>query len=157
MSEVYQYLKNLEIPYKEFKHKAVFTVQEAEEVEKNIPGVKTKSLFLRDKNKKRYILFCLNSKKRADIKQLAKKLNLKHPSFASSEDLEKFLKVKPGSVSPFGILNDQEHQVELLIDKEILEGDSVNFHPNDNRFTINLKPKAFKKFLNSLDNKFSFF
>jgi Ala-tRNA(Pro) deacylase len=153
---VYKYLEKLGINYKRFEHKAVFTVEEAKEIEENIPGVKTKNLFLRDKNKKNYLLFCLEAEAKANIKQLSEKLGLKHLSFASSEDLEKLLKLTPGSVSPFGLLNDEENKVKLVIDKNILEGESVNFHPNDNRFTINLKTEDFKKYLDSLNNEVYF-
>jgi len=156
MVNVIQYLRKLEIPYKEFKHNAVFTVKEADSVGVNIPGIQTKSLFLRNKKKDRYLLFCLIANKRADLKKLSEDLGIKHLSFASVEDLQKIMEIKPGSVSPFGVLNDGKHQVELVIDQDILKGESINVHPNDNRATINLKPEDFKKYLDGLENRVHF-
>ena len=151
--DIYHYLDNLNIGYKKFDHVAVFTVEDAKKISQNILGTKTKNLFLRDKKKTNYFLVSTKDNKRVDLKKLAKRLGVKKLSFASPQDLAKFLNLKPGSVSPFGLIYDKESRVKLIIDREILEEDRINFHPNDNRVTLNLKTEDFKKYLQSLKNE----
>jgi Ala-tRNA(Pro) deacylase len=150
---IYDYLKKLNISYQEFRHKPIFTVEEGKEIDKNFPGVKTKNLFLRDKKKKNYFLLSLTSDKKADLKKLAKILKVDRLSFSNEEDLENILKTYKGAVSPFNLINDKEGKVILVIDKDILKKESVNFHPNDNKATLNLKTEDFIKYLNSLKNE----
>ncbi len=153
METIYNYLDNLNIKYKKFNHQAIFTVRDAEKIDQNIPGIKTKNLFLRDKKKISYFLVLTEARKRIDLKKLARQLEVKKISFADSEDLNKFLNLKPGSVSPFGLIYDKDRKVKVIIDKEILKNNTINFHPNNNTATLNLKTKNFKEFLKSLKNK----
>ena len=65
----------------------------------------------------------------------------------ASEDLiqlcGEILGVTPGSVTPFGLLNDKKKQVKFFLDKKILIHKKVNFHPLENTSTITIDVKKF--------------
>ena len=72
-------------------------------------------------------------------------------SFASEERLEKYLGLKQGSVSPFGLMNDTDHAVEFFIDKNLSKCKSLGIHPLENTATVFLSFKDLDKFLWNLD------
>ena len=91
--------------------------------------------------------------KRADLKKLAEIFDEKKLSFASGEVLMEKLGLEPGSVSPFGLLNDEEQEVEVFIDKDLYEADIVNFHPNINTASVEIQREMFHKYLDGLPHK----
>ena len=70
--------------------------------------------------------------------------------------MEKYLGLKPGSVSPFGLINDENHEVHLFIDKNLLNSPRLSFHPNDNTGTIIISQEDFIKFLEAMGNSYEF-
>lgn len=154
--KVYETLKELEIPYEVFRHPAVFTVEEANEHCQGIPGMGCKNLFLKDNKGKRHFLVVVPDEKSVDIKRLGAKLEVSNLGFASPERLMKYLGLIPGSVSPFGLINDTEGAVEVLVDRVLLDAESVNFHPNVNTATIVVTVEDFKKFLAKKSKKHQF-
>lgn len=135
--EVLDLLNKLEIKYTEIEHEAVFTCEQAEFVKNLIDGQGCKNLFLRN-NKKQYFMYILPDEKKADLKGIGKNNDLGHLSFGNEEKLWDLLKLKPGSVSPFGIINDNDNQVTLLIDSK-LKDKLLIFHPNDNTKSLNIE------------------
>ena len=55
--------------------------------------------------------------------------------------MEQFLHISPGSVSVMGLMNDTENQVQLLIDRDIQDGDFFGCHPCVNTSSIRLRLK----------------
>ena len=141
---IYEILKKLNINYQEIEHEAVFTIEEAKNIKNRIPGIGCKNLLLKDK--KQYLLVILEENKKADTKQIAKIANCSHLSFAKEEELEKILKLKRGSISPFGIINDQTNVVTILIDKD-LQNQILLFHPNINTKTVAIHYNDLIKFI----------
>ena len=82
---------------------------------------------------------------------MARQLGVSGLSFASEERLEKYLKLKQGSVTPFGLMNDEEHAVEFFIDRSLSKCKSLGIHPCDNTATVFLSYKDLDKFLWNLD------
>jgi Ala-tRNA(Pro) deacylase len=74
-------------------------------------------------------------------------------SFASPERMLKYLGLEPGSVSPFGLINDEQHHVILFLDKNLLEAESLSFHPNDCRGTVVIKREDFQRYLELVGNQ----
>lgn len=147
-----KYLLKNNVNYVIHKHKAVFTVNESKEEPeiKFIPGLRTKSLFLRDKNKNFYLV-CLPGEKRLNIKFLKEKLDVTELHFASPEELKIHLNLTPGSVSIFGMINAKN--VLLILDEEVWQADITGFHPNINTATLEISHKDLEKFINSLNCK----
>ena len=132
--------------YNLYKHKALFSVEESIQKRDQISGVHTKNLFLKNKKNKFFLFSCIESTK-LELKKLSKNLNIGNISFANEEYLFKLLGVKPGSVTPFGLLNDKDDQVKFYFDKNFLSEKTINFHPLVNTATINMKIKNLIKFL----------
>jgi Ala-tRNA(Pro) deacylase len=91
-----------------------------------------------------------------DIKDLEKRLRQGKLTFASDKRLKKYLGVEPGSVSPFGLINDSEKHVHLFIDEKLNESDRLAFHPNINTASIIVSKSDFLKFLGYTGNSFEF-
>ena len=153
MPTIGQYLKDHHITYVSHEHPAVFTCEEAEKHCVNVPGIPGKNLFLRSSKGKRYFLVILPASKRADLKQIAQTVGESKISFASAETLKEKLGLEPGSVSPFGLINDQNHEIEVYIDAEIYNAPLVNFHPNRNTASLELTREMFHKYLGTQANK----
>lgn len=124
-----------------FHHVPVFTVEEAEQVSADIPGLHTRNLFLRDK-KERMFLITLRHDTPIDLKKLSDMLGVERFSFGSPDRLWTCLGVTPGSVTPLSILNDQSGQVQLILEDEMMKGDIINMHPLINSMSISLSPQV---------------
>jgi Ala-tRNA(Pro) deacylase len=153
MKNVEGFLKEKGIDYKLHEHPAVFTCEEAKEHCSHVPGAPSKNLFLRDDKKRRYFLVIVNSNKRVNLKELGEILGIKRLSFASDKDLMEKLGLEPGSVSIFGLLNDEDNEVELFIDSEFYEEPVVHFHPNRNTASVELSNEMLQRFLKSIEHE----
>ena len=139
--EVCLKLKELNIEYLKIDHIPIYTIDEANNLDIENKEYIAKNLFLRDDKKRNYYLLVVKSNKKIDLNDLKNKINSRRLSFASSEDLEKYLKLKKGSVTPLGVLNDVERKVKIIIDEDILKEEIVGVHPNDNDATVFMKTK----------------
>ena len=132
--ELYALLDERGISYKVFHHRAVETVAEADALVPRL-ATPTKNLFLRDSKKRDYFVVVADTKTVIDLKHLHKQLGTRRLSFASSEDLFEKLGLVQGSVTPFGILNDETREVTLVFD-ETLAHKRFDAHPLVNTATM---------------------
>ncbi|MFQ6069445.1 MAG: prolyl-tRNA synthetase associated domain-containing protein [Candidatus Aminicenantales bacterium] len=146
-NKVYEVLEKLGISYTRLDHPPVFTVEEAEKHWEGIEGAHCKNLFLRNKKGNRHYLVVVESSKRVDLRELNKKLGEDRLSFASPERLMRYLGLEPGAVSPFGLINDKEKEVLVIVDLDLKSAGRVNFHPNVNTATVGINYSDFEKFL----------
>ncbi|MBS3077079.1 prolyl-tRNA synthetase associated domain-containing protein [Candidatus Pacearchaeota archaeon] len=146
------YLKLHSISYIGHEHEAVFTVEESRKLKQSIPGLHCKCLFLKDENKKFYLV-ALPAEKRLDTKKLKSLLEIKKLNFGSPEELKEKLNLTPGSVSIFGMINSKDSEVVLLIDKEVWDAEKTGFHPNINTSTLELNHEDLEKYYNSLSGE----
>lgn len=150
--DIYNKLDELNIKYKILKHKEVFTAEEFYEITKEMEGHHCKNLFLKNSNKSKNYLLVAKYDKAVDLKKVKTQIESSRLSFDSPERLYELLKVTPGSVNPFSIINDVNNEVELLIDSDLLDGKSLNFHPSINTETFNISGEDFKVFLENINN-----
>lgn len=143
-----QLLDNQNIEYKIFLHSALFTVEESKKIRGKIQGAHTKNLFLKDKKNNFFLFSCLENTK-INLKQLKNHLNLGNISFAGKGHLKELLKLKPGSVTPFGLLNDVNNKIIFYLDEKLTHYETLNFHPLDNTATININTTIFLNFMNN--------
>ena len=135
--EVYAYLDSKGIKYEVTEHKAVFNMDEIESVQLPYPSQDAKNLFVRDDKKRNYYLISVKGNKRVDLKEFRKQNNTRPLSFASANDLVKILRLIPGSVTPLGLLNDENRKVIFYLDQDFMGGQQViGVHPNDNTATL---------------------
>ena len=149
--ELLDLLKKLNITYNLVEHKAVFNCEQAQKVKKLIDGVGCKNLFVTDKNN--FYLIVTQDDKRIDLKSIAQKVGTKRLSFCSEQQLMDILKLQIGSVSPFGIINDAECKVTLLIDNQ-LKDKKLLFHPNVNTCTLSIDFDDLIKFIEYENNRY---
>jgi len=110
----------------------VFTVAEAVALRGALPGGHTKNLFLKDKKGGLWLAVMLEER-RTDLKLLADALGAPRFSFGNGELLAEMLGVRPGSVTPFALINDSAHHVAVVLDRAMLAIDPLNFHPLEKR------------------------
>ena len=153
-SELYQFLAEKKIEYKAYEHPTVFTVEEADALNLPDPGAGTKNLFLRDQKKQNYYLLTVRDHLQVRIKDFQKKILARPLSFASEEDLGRILGLIKGSVTPFGLLNDQEKRVQFYLD-EYFRDRTISAHPNDNTATVFLQADDLMELLEKNGNPVS--
>ena len=151
-----QYLYAQKIAYEKMEHRAVFTMEEMDEVGISAKGGVVKNLFLRDGKGKNHFLVVVPEEKRVNLSDLSAQLCASKLSFASADRLEKYLGVVQGAVSPLGVLNDENHVVEVVFDKDLTHAPKVGIHPNDNTATIWLSFKDLKRLIEKLGNNISY-
>jgi Ala-tRNA(Pro) deacylase len=149
---VYAALDALGIRYHRFEHPAVFTAEDASRHWDPIGGTQCKNLFLRNKKGDRHYLVILEISKRADLKDLVKLVGDDRLSFGSPERLMAKLGLTPGSVSPFGLLNDGDGSVRVLIDADLKGAERLIFHPNINTASVVVSWADLEKFLATRSN-----
>ena len=138
--EMYDFIKNKNIWYEITEHKAVFNMDELSEIEIPYPEYDAKNLFVRDDKKRNYYLITVKGNKRVDLKEFRNNNNTRPLSFASEQDLMSIMNLIAGSVTPLGLLNDNELKVIFYLDKDFLNGKQIiGVHPNDNTATLWLK------------------
>ena len=138
------------------QHDALFTVQDSKKLRGKIEGAHSKNLFLKNKKNNFFLLTCEEADK-VDLKRISKSLELGNTSFAKEEYMDQYLKIKPGSVSPFALLNDEGGQVDFYLEQTLYESKFVNFHPLINTFTITIETSIFIEFMIENDKKIHIF
>ncbi len=150
--KVYDVLTELRIPFERHEHPPVFTVEEATAHWAAIDATHCKNLFLRNKKGTKHYLVIVEHAKQADLSRLAVRLGDDRLSFASPERMSAHLGLTPGSVSPFGLINDRFHQVRVVIDADLKHATRIAFHPNVNTATIVIAWADFQRFLDWCGN-----
>lgn len=150
--DIFKVLEELEITYELLNHQAVYTVEEAKQLENMLEGIGCKNLFLTNK-KGNYYLLVIEENKKANLKELAKQVNVSKLTFASLEELKNILNLEPGSVTPLSIINDKDNKVLLIIDS-YLENQKILVHPNTNTKTVAIKFNDLVKIINYTKHKY---
>lgn len=144
--DIYRFLSTYHIPYERHDHPAVYTVEESMRLVPPLPGARTKNLFLRDRKGRRHILVTVGHWKNVDLKALSELLGIGKLSFASSDRLLRFLGVEPGAVTVLAVVNDREHAVEVVMDKQIWHASAVQCHPLVNTSTLVILQEHLQRF-----------
>jgi Ala-tRNA(Pro) deacylase len=145
-------LAELGIAYSRHEHPPVPTVEEAEKYWSAIDATHCKNLFLRNQKGDRHYLLIVEHSKKVDLRKTADQIGDGKLSFGSPERLLKHLGLTPGSVSPFGLINDRNHSVRVFIDRDLKSAERLSFHPNINTVTLTLAAADFSRFLDACGN-----
>jgi Ala-tRNA(Pro) deacylase len=147
--QLFAYLDRLGIAHKSVKHPPVFTVEQARKLRGELPGGHTKNLFLRDKKHDLYLVVALENAE-VELKGLHRRLGATGRfSFGASDLLREVWGVEPGSVTPFGAINDTAGRVTVVLDRDMMNHDVLNYHPLDNTMTTSIARDDLVKFLES--------
>ena len=152
IEQVRRALDAMGISYEQYTHPPVFTAEEAAEHWAGIPATRVKNLFLRNKKGNRHYLVILEIGKQADLRHLVKIIGDDRLSFGSPERLMSTMGLTPGSVSPFGLLNDVAHAVRVIVDEDLRHVERLIFHPNINTASLTISVADFERFLAAREN-----
>lgn len=152
--ELFSFLTSLAIEAQTVTHEPVMTVEEAKaaRVRHPLAGTHIKNLFLRNKKGRMWLVVVVEDR-RVDLRALGAQIGAGNLSFASSERLLRHLGVRPGSVTPFGIINDVEGLVSVVLDEAVLGGEAVCCHPLVNDKTTAIATADLVRFCRELDHE----
>jgi Ala-tRNA(Pro) deacylase len=142
-------LRELSIAYERYEHPPAATVEDAAPHWAHIDATHCKNLFLRNQKGNRHYLAIVQASKRVDLRKLADQIGDGKLSFASPERLMALLGLMPGSVSPFGLINDRNHAVRVYLDRDLKLAERLTFHPNINTVTYVVSAADFARFLDA--------
>ncbi len=154
--QVFEVLNKLDIPFEVIYHPPTPTIEEALLYWEDLEAVHCKNLFFRNHKGNRHYLVIFHCMQQLNIRDLEQRLKQGKLTFASPKRMEKYLGLKPGSVTPFGLINDHEKHVYLFIDEELLKAKRLSFHPNDNTASLSIATDDFVRFLDAMGNGYSF-
>jgi Ala-tRNA(Pro) deacylase len=148
-ADLFRYLDELGIDHSTIEHPPLFTVEEGRAWHDKIPGLHCKNLFLKDKKDKIWLAL-MPGDKRADLNRLEKRVHAARLSFGKPDLLLEVLRLTPGSVTPFGLLNDTARRVTVIVDDDIPKHEWINFHPLHNAASTTLRTVDLLRFIRSL-------
>jgi Ala-tRNA(Pro) deacylase len=153
---LYQLLDRLSIPFEYHEHPPVATIEDAKIHWRVLNSGRCKNIFFRNHKGDRHYLVILEHLRQLNIRDLEQRLKQGKLTFASDQRLKKYLGVEPGSVSPFGLINDEAHHVHLFIDEKLNEFERLSFHPNINTASLVISKADFIRLLKHLGNSYEF-
>ena len=137
----YNFLDGLGVDYQRMDHEAAFTMEACKEVDKALGVEMCKNLFLCNRQETTFYLLMIPGDKKFKTKDLSAQIHSSRLSFAKETYMEELLDITPGSVSVLGLMNDREHRVQLLVDRDVLEGDYIGCHPCINTSSLRIRQK----------------
>ncbi len=143
-------LQELGITFDVVEHPPAFTTEQADSYIEGMEGVRTKTMFLINRKKTQYYLLIMDDKKRLDMDNFKVQVGADRIRMASLDSLAEKMSLPAGTVSPFGLLNNEEKDVQVYFDKEIIGEERMTFHPNTNEKTIFVSTRDLFKFLQDL-------
>lgn len=152
--QVYDRLAQLGIEFEYLEHPEAPTIEIARQYWEGFEGTHCKNLFFRNHKGNKHYLVIVHCDQQLDIHSLEKTLGQGKLSFASPERMQRYLGLKPGSVSPFGLVNDVEHHVFVFLDSKLKEASRLSFHPNDNRASLSVTLADFIRYMDSSGNAY---
>ena len=135
-------------------HPPIPTIEEAIRYWKEFDSTHCKNLFFRNHKGNKHYLVLFECMHQMDIHDLEHRLHQGKLTFASEARMDKYLGLKPGSVSPFGLINDTEHHVHVFLDRQLQNAERVSFHPCVNTASLIVKREDFERFLQYMTNPY---
>ena len=144
-------LDELGIEFDVVEHPPAFTTEQADSYIEGLEGVRTKTMFLTNKKKSQYYLLIMYDQKLLDMEDFKEQVGANRIRMASIESLAEKMQLPAGTVSPFGLLNNEEKDILVYFDQDIVSEEIMTFHPNTNEKTIFIKTQDLFRFLESID------
>lgn len=145
-AELYALFSEHGIAWTHHAHPPLHTVEESRALRGDLPGAHVKNMFLKDKKDQLWLVTCLEDRQ-IRIRDLEKEVGAQKCSFGKPELLWDALGLRPGAVSPFGLINDPGHRVRVVLDRQMMERSPINAHPLHNEATTAISAADFRRFL----------
>jgi len=143
---LFSFLDDLGIETKTVEHPPAFTVSGSAGFDRDLPGGHTKNLFLKSAKGVLYLVIA-HVETEVDLKGLPRRIGAARFSFGKPELLLAVLGVTPGSVTAFALVNDGDNQVQVILDQDLMQFDSINCHPLENNATTNIARDDLLRFI----------
>ena len=145
--DLLKHLDELGIQTTLYRHPPMMTVEDCQTHRGDWPGGHCKSLFVRD-NKNRQALLVVHEDRRVDLKAFAKATGLGRLSFGSPDRMARVLGVKPGSVTPFALINNSEDEpLQVYLDAHMMTMSPLYYHPLHNEATVAISSSDLLRFI----------
>ena len=145
---VYDLLDKLGIEYERTDHEEANTMEKCNEIDKILDTIICKNLFLCNRQQTEFYLLMMPGDKPFKTKYITKQLGCSRLAFAPSEKMLEYLDIKPGAVSIMGLMNDKDNKIQLVIDKPVVESETLGCHPCVCTSSLKFKTKdIIEKFL----------
>ena len=154
--KLYEILDGLGIAFEYHEHPPAPTIEEARKYWKDLQATHCKNIFFRNHKGNRHYLVTLEHTQDLAIHDLERRLKQGKLSFASPERMQKYLGLKPGSVTPFGLIHDREHHVHVFLDENLRKSTTISFHPCINTASVIIEWEDFLRFLEWTGNGYEF-
>lgn len=154
--ELYRILNELNIPFEYYEHPPAPTIEEAIKYWEDLQATHCKNIFFRNHKGNRHYLVILEHRQALDIHDLEKRLKQGKLTFASPERMMKYLGLTPGSVTPFGLINDKANHVHVFLDENLKKSDKISFHPCINTASLVISFHDFEKFMKWTGNGYEY-
>jgi Ala-tRNA(Pro) deacylase len=145
--DIFQFFADHNIEYERHDHPPVYTCEDVNRLVPELPGAKTKNLFVRDQKGKQHFLVSVPDEKSVDLKALASVLGVDKLSFGSEKRLKKYLDLEPGAVTILAAMNDTDEAVEVVVDEELWKAEALLYHPLVNTSTVLISRENVARFL----------
>ena len=152
--KLYQLLSELNIPFEYIEHPEAPIIEIARQYWKGHDATHCKNLFFRNHKGNRHYLVVLDCECDMDIHSIERQLHQGKLSFASEQRMMKYLGVMPGSVTPFGLINDHEHHVHVFLDKNLQNAKRLSFHPCINTASLIILKDDFIRYMDYMQNQY---
>ncbi len=139
--KTYDFLDALGVSYQRVDHEPAMTMEACLAVDEAMGTQMCKNLMLCNRQHTDFYLLMLPADKVFKTSILSKQIGSSRLSFADGEYMERFLDITPGSLSVFGLMNDHEHAVRLLIDRDLLDAEFIGCHPCINTSSLKIRMK----------------
>lgn len=155
MNKAIKKLNTQNISYELIEHPAIYTIEDMNALNLNNSEKVAKNLFIRDDKKRNYYLIVVKEDRQINLKELRSLINSRALSFSSENDLTKYLSLEKGSVTPLGIINNEDNNVKVYIDS-YFKNNIIGVHPNVNTSTIFLESSNLISFIQDCGNEVSY-
>ena len=135
----YDLLEQVGVEYWRIDHEAAYTMEACEEIDQALGSMICKNLFLCNRQKTDFYLLMIPGSKTFKTRELSHQIGTSRMSFATAEDMEKYLDITPGAVSIMGLMNDKDNAVKLLVDEDVLADEYLGCHPCVNTSSLRLR------------------
>lgn len=151
---VYDFLDKLDISFERIDHEEANNMDACSRIDEVLGTIICKNLFLCNRQKTEFYLLMMPADKPFKTKDITGQIGCSRLSFADGEYMEKYLDIKPGAVSVMGLMNDTENNVRLLIDKPVIESETIGCHPCVSTSSLKIKTQdILHKFLPAVNHK----
>lgn len=137
--KVYDCLEACGISFERVDHDPAATVELCKGIEKKLMVPICKNLFLSNRQKTEFYLLMMPGYKHFRTSEVSRNLEVSRLSFAPGDEMVRYLDTKPGSASILGLINDREHRVQLVIDREVFTEEYIGCHPCVNTSSLKIK------------------